>query len=474
MNRMDDVIPAAWLAVESSPSGARVIGSTESTPIASILAAVSCPHLYALAAGCEHAFTVDASRVTFGHGALAEAGPRLRGLGARRVALFTDRRLRALPWFDEVSASLVDAGLDVAVFDDVAIEPTDASIDDAVRFARSARADGYLSLGGGSVIDTCKVADLLATHPAELLEYVNAPIGRARPVPGPLAPHLACPTTSGTGSEVTGIAIFDLLALHAKTGIASPRLRPSEALVDPRVTSTLPGPVVAASGLDVLCHALESYTARPFTRRPAPSPVTARPMSQGANPWSDLGCREALRLTGTFLTRAVRDPADREAREQMMWAATLAGIAFGNAGVHAPHAMAYAIAGRVRDYRPAGYPPDAPLVPHGFAVAIGAPAVFRHTGAGAPARHREAAALLGADVRGADDGDAGAVLATALAALMRDVAAPNGLTAVGYGADDVPALVDGADPQRRLLDNAPVAMTRPVLDGLFRDALTCW
>lgn len=435
---------------------------------------MSCPHLYALAAGCDHAFTVDTSRLTFGHGALAEAGPRLRALGARRVAVFTDRRLRALPWFEEVSASLDGAGLDRAVFDEVAIEPTDVSIDEAVRFARDARADGYLSLGGGSVIDTCKVADLLATHPAALLDYVNAPIGQARPVPGPLAPHLACPTTSGTGSEVTGIAIFDLLTMHAKTGIASPRLRPSEALVDPRCTSTLPGPVVAASGLDVLCHALESYTARPFTRRPAPSPVTARPMSQGANPWSDLGCREALRLTGTFLARAAQDGSDSEAREQMMWAATLAGIAFGNAGVHAPHAMAYAIAGRVRDYRPAGYPPEVPLVPHGFAVAIGAPAVFRHTAAGAPERHLEAAALLGADVRGADSRDAGDLLARALAAIMRQVAAPNGLAAVGYGEPDIPYLVDGADPQRRLLDNAPVAMTRPVLDRLFRDALTCW
>ena len=435
---------------------------------------MSCPHLYALEAGCDHAFTVDASRVTFGRGALAEVGARVAALGTRRVALFTDRRLRALPWFADVDASLRGAGLDVAVFDGVAIEPTDASIDDAVRFARDACADGYVSLGGGSVIDTCKVANLLATHPAPLLDYVNAPIGHGRPVPGPLAPHVACPTTSGTGSEVTGIAIFDLLAMHAKTGVASPRLRPSEALIDPRCAATMPGPVVAASGLDVLCHALESYTARPFTRRPAPAPVTSRPMSQGANPWSDLGCREALRLSGGFLRRAVRDAADDEAREQLMWAATLAGIAFGNAGVHAPHAMAYAVAGRVRDHRPDGYPPDVPLVPHGFAVVINAPAVFRHIAATAPERHLEAAALLGADVRGAAPADAGEVVAGALSALMRDVAAPNGLAGVGYGIADIDALVEGAHPQRRLLDNAPVAMTRPVLGALFHDALTCW
>jgi alcohol dehydrogenase class IV len=435
---------------------------------------MACPHLYALEAGCDHAFTVDASRVTFGAGALGEVGDRARALGMTRVALYTDRRLRALPWFAEVAGALAAAGLDVAIFDDVAIEPTDASIEDAVRFARDARADGYVSLGGGSVIDTCKAANLLATHPAPLLAYVNAPIGGGRAVPGPLRPHLACPTTSGTGSEVTGIAIFDLLAMHAKSGIASPRLRPSEAVVDPRVTATLPAEVVAASGMDVLCHALESYTARPFTRRPAAAAPTARPMSQGANPWSDLGCREALRLSGAFLARAVADASDHEAREQIMWAATLAGIAFGNAGVHAPHAMAYAVAGLVRDYCPSGYPQDVPLVPHGFAVAVSAPSVFRHTAPTAPARHLEAAQLLGADVRGAGDADAGAILATQVIALMQSIRIPNGLAAVGYGAGDVPALVEGAFPQRRLLDNAPSPMTREVLDGLFRGALAYW
>nr|MDQ3370756.1 iron-containing alcohol dehydrogenase [Myxococcota bacterium] len=317
---------------------------------------MSCAHLAAIAAGCETAFTVDASRVTFGRGCLAELGDRARALGIRRAAVVTDAHVATLPWFAEVTASLRAAGVDVACFTEVAIEPTDASFEAAARFATEARVDGYVSLGGGSAIDTAKAANLLASHPAPLRTYVNAPVGDARPVPGPLAPHVACPTTSGTGSEVTGIAIFDWVALHAKTGIASPRLRPTEALVDPRCASTMPASVVAASGLDVLCHAVESFTARPFTTRTAPLPPSSRPMSQGQNPWSDLGCREALRLLGAYLERAVADATDAEAREQVMWAVTLAGIAFGNAGVHAPHAMAYAVAGRVRDFRAAGYP----------------------------------------------------------------------------------------------------------------------
>lgn len=438
---------------------------------------MSCAHLAAAEAGCDPAFTIDASRVTFGRGALGEVGARAAAYGGTRVALFTDARVRGLPWCAEVEAALRAARLDVAIFDAVAIEPTDASIEEAAAFARDARPDVYVSLGGGSVIDTAKLADLLATHPAALRDYVNVPIGGGRVVPGPLAPHVACPTTSGTGSETTGIAIFDLLALHAKTGVASPRLRPSEAVIDPRVTATLPRAVVAASGLDVLCHALESFTARPSVRRPTPDDAAmragTRPMSQGANPWSDLGCREALRLCGAYLARACEDATDVEAREQMSWAATLAGIAFGNAGVHVPHAMAYAVAGRVRGWRAEGYP-DAPLVPHGFAVAVNAPAVFRATAAIDPARHLEAAALLGADVRRVASADAGAVLDGALVKLMRAIGAPNGLGGVGYDATDVPDLVAGASPQRRLLDNAPLPVTPELLSAWFHGALACW
>ena len=267
---------------------------------------MACCDFPAAAEGCDGAFTVDASRITFGRGCLAEVGDRARALGLRRVALFSDAGVARLPIFDKTHDSLVAAGLDVITYTDVHVEPTDASFLDAARFAKESNPDGYVSLGGGSVIDTCKAANLYATYPADLLTYVNKPIGEGKPVPGPLKPHIACPTTAGTGSEVTGIAIFDLLSLKAKTGIASHALRPTEALVDPDCTASLPPEVVAAAGLDVLSHALESYTARPYVLRPAPERPSLRPMSQGANPWSDLGCREALRLLGKYLDRAVK------------------------------------------------------------------------------------------------------------------------------------------------------------------------
>ena len=424
--------------------------------------------------GGDRAFTVDASRITFGRGALNEVGDRAKALGIERVALFSDAAVAALPVFDTVVRSLRAAGLDVVPYTDVRVEPTDQSFTQAAEFASEVDPDGYVSLGGGSVIDTAKAANLYASHPADFLEYVNAPVGAGTAVPGALKPHIACPTTSGTGSEVTGIAIFDLLSMKAKTGIASPALRPTEALVDPDCTDTLPANVVACSGLDVLSHALESYTARAFSQRPAATPTSRRPMSQGANPWSDLGSCEALRLLGNYLERAVRDSSDREAREQVMWAATLAGIAFGNAGVHIPHAMSYAVAGLVRDFHPEAYPGAEPMVPHGMSVILNAPATFRVTAHTDPARHLEAARQLGADAPDAAPEDAGTVLADHLIQIMRAVGMPNGLGGVGYTGADTSALADGAWPQQRLLSNAPIEVDKALLAGTFEQALRYW
>ena len=420
--------------------------------------------------GRESAFAVDRNPITFGRGVLAEVGPWAKALGLSRVAVLTDPRVAELEPFGHALASLRAAGVDVALYDEVEVEPTDRSFGAATEFAVEAKVDGFVSIGGGSVIDTAKAANLYATHPAELLTYVNAPVGEGRPVPGPLRPHIACPSTSGTGSECTGIAIFDLLSLKAKTGIAHRHLVPTRALIDPDTTETLPGPVVAASGFDVLSHALESFTARPFTARSKTDPLS-RPMSQGANPWSDVGCREALRLSGRYLVRAVQDPSDGEARESMMWAATLAGIAFGNAGVHVPHGMSYAVAGLVESFSPDGYPTEEPIVPHGMSVIVNAPAVFRRISASSPERHLEAAELLGADVRDAEPAEA---VSGRIAEMMKATGMPNGISGVGYDRSHVAPLTEGAIVQKRLLDNAPVPMDRELLAALFADALTCW
>ncbi|MEL6981938.1 MAG: hydroxyacid-oxoacid transhydrogenase [Actinomycetota bacterium] len=420
------------------------------------------------------AFNVDTSAVTFGDGCLVEAGDVAASLGITRIALLTDSFLASSEHVEKVVASLQAAGVDIARYDDVRVEPTDASFTAATKFAVDADVDGFISVGGGSVIDTTKAANLYSTHPADFLTYVNAPIGGGVAVPGPLKPHIACPTTSGTGSECTGIAVFDLLEMKAKTGIASPMIRPTRALIDPSVTATLPANVVAASAFDVLSHALESYTARPYHRRPAPDRPSRRPSSQGANPWSDLGCREALSLLGRYLVRAVHDATDTEARHQVRWAATLAGIAFGNSGCHAPHGMSYSVSGLVRDFQPDGYPKGEPIVPHGMSVIVNSPSVFRRTANQDPTRHLDSAGWLGADVADASDDDAGEVLAGQIIELMRATDMPNGLAGVGYGPDDIEALTAGSLPQRRLLDNAPIEIDGATLADLYAGAVSYW
>jgi alcohol dehydrogenase class IV len=433
-----------------------------------------CHHYFATQPGGEEAFSVDVSAIAYGAGCLSEAGEQAKALGLRRVALFTDKRLAALEHVEKVKASLAAAGIDYAFYGEAKVEPTDQSFQAATRFADEAKVDGFISVGGGSVMDTAKAANLYTSWPADFLAYVNAPVGEGRPVPGPLKPHIACPTTSGTGSECTGITVFDLLSMKAKTGIASRRLRPTLALIDPTVTHTLPKNVVACSAFDVLSHALESFTARPFSRRPRSKTPGERPMSQGANPWSDLGCREALRLAGEYMVRAVNDANDHEAREQLMWASTLAGIAFGNSGVHVPHGMAYAVAGLVKDYKPEGYPDEEPIIPHGMSVIVNAPSVFRNTAIACPDRHLEGAKCLGADARGAGEEDAGDVLGARIVELMKASGIPNGVGGVGYAEADIDALIKGTLPQQRLLQNAPMDVGAEQLHAMFHGALSYW
>ncbi len=432
---------------------------------------MSCCHFYTPQGGCDTAFSVDTSAITFGRGVMSELGSQTQRLGLKRVALFTDPRVRQLEPFALAIGSLKAVGVEAVVFDEVSVEPSDQSFSHAVAFASELKPDGFISLGGGSVIDTAKAANLYFSHPADLHTYVNAPVGRGQPVPGPVKPHIACPTTSGTGSECTGIAIFDDTRLGAKTGISSGYLRPSRALIDPDWTRYLPSNVVACSGFDVLSHALESYTARPYTRRPM-LPGAERPPSQGANPWSDMGCAEALRLLGRFLERAVADAGDDEARAQVMWAATLAGIAFGNCGVHLPHGMSYSVSVGVPDYHPSDYHVDHGVVPHGMSVILSAPAVFARTASTSPERHLQAAAWLGADAANAGFDDAGEVLSAHLKTLMRTTGMPRGLKGVGYQQSDIQRLAQGAIVQKRLLDNAPVAVDEALLSELYEAALS--
>ncbi|HUY99721.1 MAG TPA: hydroxyacid-oxoacid transhydrogenase [Thermomicrobiaceae bacterium] len=422
----------------------------------------------------ETIFTMDTSSIKFGPGSTHEVGYDMQQLDARRVMVVTDPRVAQTETVATVMDALQGEGLDAVLYDRVRVEPTDLSFRDAIDFAVQGHFDGYVAVGGGSSMDTAKAANLYATYPADFLAYVNRPIGEGRPVPGRLQPLIAVPTTAGTGSETTGVAIFDLTEMHAKTGIAHRALRPVMGIVDPDNTRTLPRMVAACSGLDVLSHALESFTALPYDRREAPEIPAMRPAYQGANPISDIWARQAIHMVAANLVRAIEDPDDVEARGQMLLAAAFAGIGFGNAGVHLPHGMSYPVSGMVRDFVPEGYPRDHAILPHGMSVILHAPAVFRFTAPANPERHLEAARLMGADTAGAGPQDAGQVLAGAIVDLMRRLGMPNGLAAVGFESDDVADLVAGTLPQHRVTKLSPRPAGEEDLRQLFLDSMRAW
>jgi hydroxyacid-oxoacid transhydrogenase len=420
----------------------------------------------------ETVFTYGSPQLKIGAGAAEEVGHDVAQLGVRRALVVTDVGVAATGAPARVVEALARAGVEAEVFDGVRVEPTDVSMRAAVDAARDAAAfDGFVAVGGGSSIDTAKVVNLLTTNDGDLLEYVNRPIGAGRAPERTLRPLVAVPTTTGTGSESTTIAVLDVLDAHVKTGISHVRLRPTLAVVDPLLTLTQPPLVTASAGLDVLCHALESWTAKPYTAYPRKQPHERVPYC-GANPISDLWSEHALSLLARSLRRAVADGDDVGARTDMAHAATFAGMGFGNAGVHLPHANAYPIAGRVRSFRPEGYPDADPLVPHGMAVALTAPEAFRFTFDADPARHLRAAELLGVPREAPDDERER--LPGALVALMRDVGLPNGLAALGFTESDVDDLVAGAAQQQRLLATAPREVTDADLAGILRGSLTLW
>ncbi|MYS19385.1 Alcohol dehydrogenase, class IV [Streptomyces sp. DvalAA-14] len=404
----------------------------------------------------EQIITWQAPALKFGVGASEEIGFELVRAGLRSVLLVADPALSRLGSARRLAKLIEQEGIAVEIFDGVRIEPTDTGCAEAAAELAHLRVDGYVALGGGSTIDTAKMLNLLGSHPGrEVRDYLNRPIGGGAAVPGPLKPLIAMPTTAGSGSECTAMVALGITGMGLKTGISDRALRPSLALVDPLHTLTVPPAVTASSGYDVLTHACESYTARPYDRRAPYASPGDRPLYIGANPISDVWAEQALVLVGRYLRRAVLNPRDLEARIGMSQAAGFAAMGFGNAGTHLPHACAYPVAGLVRDYRPPGYEVDRPLVPHGSAVVSTAAAGFTFTYPTDPQRHLRAAELLGADLSGVTAANGADVLPAALRAIVADTGGPQGIGSFGYGHRDLPALVEGAMQQQRLLVCCP-------------------
>src|SRR6202142_3841888 len=370
----------------------------------------------------ETIFTWGAPPLKFGAGAVDEIGFEMAQYGARRVLILTDPKINELGLPSRIAESLTAHGITSEIFDGVHVEPTDDSMDKAAGYARQQGPwAGFVAGGGGSSIDTAKAVNLLTTDEGTLMDYINAPIGAGRAPKGKLKPLIGVPTTAGTGSESTAMCVLDVLSMRVKTGISHWRLRPTLAVIDPLVSLTLPPEVTASAGMDIVCHALESYTARWYTTFDRKQPEQ-RVNYCGSNPVSDLWSEKALALIAASFRTAVHNGSDVQARSDMMLAATFAGMGFGNSGVHIPHANAYPIAGMVKDYRPPGYPQQEPMVPHGMSVSLTAPEAFRFSFESAPERHLRAAALLAPDAGKLND--AGEQLPSALVELMRDIGIP--------------------------------------------------
>lgn len=420
----------------------------------------------------EGVFTISSVTMKFGIGASEEVGYEVSRLGLRKILVVTDKNLTELGVVKKVVDSIERSGASVILYDDIEIEPTDESMVRASKWASEREFDGIVAVGGGSVIDHAKVINLLTRYPADIMEYVNRPIGMGKPVPGPLRPLIAVPTTAGSGAENTAVAVLDIKRERVKTGISHPYLRPLMAVVDPLLTVSMPPTVTAATGLDVLTHAVEAYTARPYYARPRyPSPAE-RPVYQGANPVSDVFSERAIEYVSRYLRRAYYNGYDMEARYYMLLACELASTSFGHAGVHIPHANAYPIAGMVRDYIPPDYKVDHPMVPHGISVVLTAPAAFRHIAPVVPERLYRVAELLGVQPRSQAPRDVGEAVYEAFVRLIEDLrTVPRGLKEVGYRESDIPALVEGSLKQQRLLAVAPMPVGRRDLEKIFRESM---
>ena len=419
-------------------------------------------------------FTMRSTPYKFGVGVTDEIADDLISLGLKRVLVVTDPGVAATGLPERVLGRIREKGIEAELFTGVSVEPTDISAKAAIEVARSFGGDGYLAIGGGSVMDTTKIMNLYVTYPAPFLTYINAPIGEGRPVPGPLKPMVCLPTTSGTSAENTTVAIVDMTELHVKTGISHHHMRATLGVLDPLNSLTVPSMVSACTGADVLTHAIESYTALAYNEREKPRTPAERPPYQGANPISDLWCEKAIKLVQEFLPKAVKDGQDLEARTQMMLATIYAGMGFANAGVHIPHAMGYPIAGNVREYHPKDYPQKKPLIPHGMSTSLGAPASFQFTAKAKPERHKQVAEWMGVSTSGSSADSAGKVLREAFIGFMQSIGMPNGLQAIGYRSADIPVLTEGTLKQKRLLAVSPQLVTQQGVETILEQSLVVW
>lgn len=394
--------------------------------------------------------------IKFGAGACTEIGYEARKLGGSRALIVTDKGVAGAGILQSILPPLEREGIPYAVFDAVIPEPTDQTFSECLAFARRDRYDIIIGVGGGSSIDVAKTVGILLKYGGELLDYVAPPTGGGKPIPGTGLPVIACPTTAGTGSEVSPASVISFKALKLKAGISSPYQRPTLALVDPCLCVSVPPKVTAFTGMDALCHAIEGYVTRQYDRKALPDAPAKRPVYGGCNPLSDSIALQAVQLVSDNLRRACDNGEDLEARWGMSLGSMMAGIAFTNSGLGLVHAIALSLGGK--------YP-----ISHGEAVAILLPAVMEFNAPSNFGKFEEIARVMGETTDGLSRAEAAMCAVTAVKRLAADIGIPASLKAVGVSEGDLPLIAeDTLKVQRLLVGNPRRVSTAAQVEAVLR------
>ena len=389
------------------------------------------------------------ARIHFGYGTRAQL-PELLALHGTRVLAVVDPFLTGTEIFREVLASIEAAGLEVSVYSEIQPELPVASLDRAGEFARDFAPDVVLAVGGGSALDAAKLVGLLAAHGGPLTRYYGE-----NAVPGPIVPIVAVPTTAGTGSEVTPVAVISDPDRELKVGISSPYLVPVAAVVDPQFTFGAPASVTAFSGIDALVHLVESFTASPLALDWT-GPV---PVFTGRNMFSDLIALQGIQKLGTWLPVAVAEPENRRAREEVAFGSLLGGMSFGPTGTHLSHALQYPLGALTK-------------TPHGLGTGLMLPYVMDAclAGDGVAARLAEVGSALGSTSSSPEVRARDAIVA--VVAINASIGVPASLAEIGITRDQLPRIADLALASARLIAISPVPATRELLLDILGNAFS--
>jgi alcohol dehydrogenase class IV len=388
------------------------------------------------------------AQIVFGRGTVTMAGELARSCGTRALVC-TDGHIHSSAGFSRLEASLTHHGLEFATFAGVEAEVPLHNIGEAVDLARSFRPDLVVAIGGGSSIDLAKLVSLELSHPGPIERYY----GDSK-VPGPVLPVVAIPTTAGTGSEVTPVAVLTDPRRTMKVGVSSPRLMPRFAVCDPELTDTCPPSVTAHAGIDALAHAIESFTA--VVRAAEPGLLTER-VFIGKNRLSDVYALAAIREIHPALVRACQDGADEAARDHMALGSLLAGLALGSAGTAAAHALQYPIGAATK-------------TPHGLGVGILLQYAMPFNWPAAPDAFAEIGWAMGCDESSPEV--AGRWAIDEVARLCAAIGIPRSLQDLGVREPDLPAFAEQASTISRLVANNPRDLDVPALNRILTAAWT--